>query len=121
MTSEWVGIIAIKTERTQIPFLSDVLVAVASLDLKVPNTSSRYRNSPVAVVGKLSFRSTHGSRPRVRKGLIQDFAKTRPPDYCLIICKVDLLYRFRVNNDFISRTLRSSMKTRLEPESPFTN
>ena len=30
------GIIAIKTERTQIHFLSDVLVAVASLDLKVP-------------------------------------------------------------------------------------
>ena len=34
--SKWVGIIAIKTERTQIHFLSDVLVAVASLDLKVP-------------------------------------------------------------------------------------
>ena len=33
---ESVGIIAIKTERTQIHFLSDVLVAVASLDLKVP-------------------------------------------------------------------------------------
>ena len=29
------GIIAKKTERTQIHFLSDVLVAVASLDLKV--------------------------------------------------------------------------------------
>ena len=38
--SERVGIIAIKTERTQIPFLNDVLVAVASLDLKVPITSS---------------------------------------------------------------------------------
>ena len=34
--SEQVGITAIKTERTQIPFLSDVFVAVASLDLKVP-------------------------------------------------------------------------------------
>ena len=33
--SKWVGIIAVKTERTQIHFLSDVLVAVASLDLKV--------------------------------------------------------------------------------------
>ena len=31
--------IAIKTERTQIHFLSDVLVAVASLDLKVPFVS----------------------------------------------------------------------------------
>ena len=31
-----VGIIALKAERTQIHFLSDVLVAVASLDLKVP-------------------------------------------------------------------------------------
>ena len=34
--SKCVGIITIKTERTQIHFLSDVLVAVASLDLKVP-------------------------------------------------------------------------------------
>ena len=31
------GIIAIKTEGTQILFLGDVLVTVASLDLKVPN------------------------------------------------------------------------------------
>ena len=35
--SKWVGIISIKTEREQIHFLSDVLIAVASLDLKVPN------------------------------------------------------------------------------------
>ena len=35
--SKWVGIIAIKNEGTQIHFLSDVLVVVASLDLKVPN------------------------------------------------------------------------------------
>ena len=34
--SKWVGIITIKTEKTQIHFLSDVLVAVASLNLKVP-------------------------------------------------------------------------------------
>ena len=34
--NNWVGIIPIKTERTQIHFLSDVLVAVASLNLKVP-------------------------------------------------------------------------------------
>ena len=33
---------AIKTERTQIHFLSDVLVAVASLDLKVPFTMTRW-------------------------------------------------------------------------------
>ena len=33
-----------KTERTHIHFLSDVLVAVASLDLKVPNVSG---NVPV--------------------------------------------------------------------------
>ena len=36
--SKWVGIIAIKTERMQIHFLSDVL-AVASLNLKVPIVS----------------------------------------------------------------------------------
>ena len=34
--SMWVGTIAIKTERTQIHFSNGVLVAVASLDLKVP-------------------------------------------------------------------------------------
>ena len=34
--SKSVGMIAIKTERTQIHFLSDVLVVVASLNLKVP-------------------------------------------------------------------------------------
>ena len=34
--SEWVEIVAIKTERTQIHFWSDVLIAVASLDLEVP-------------------------------------------------------------------------------------
>ena len=38
--SKYVGIIVIKT-GTQIHFLSDVLVAVASLDLEVPNTDSR--------------------------------------------------------------------------------
>ena len=32
-----------KTQRTQIHFLSDVLVAVASLDLKVPNKEGRTR------------------------------------------------------------------------------
>ena len=37
LQSKWVGIIAIKTERTQIHFLSDILIAVASLDLKVAN------------------------------------------------------------------------------------
>ena len=35
LTKEKGGIIAIKTEGTQIHFLSDVLVTVASLDLKV--------------------------------------------------------------------------------------
>ena len=33
--SKWEGTIAIKTEKTQIHFFSDVLVADASLDLKV--------------------------------------------------------------------------------------
>ena len=34
--SRWIAIIAIKTNRTQIHFLSDVLVGVTLLDLKVP-------------------------------------------------------------------------------------
>ena len=34
--SKWVGTIPIKTERTQIHFLRDALIAVASLDRKVP-------------------------------------------------------------------------------------
>ena len=41
--SKWVGIIAIKTERMPIHFLSEVLVAVASLDLKVPNGYGQLR------------------------------------------------------------------------------
>ena len=41
--SKWVGIIAIKNEGTEIHFLSDALVVVASLDLKVPNQSVRKR------------------------------------------------------------------------------
>ena len=35
--SEWVGIIAMKTETTQIHFVSDVLIAVAPLDRNFPN------------------------------------------------------------------------------------
>ena len=41
--SKWVRIIAIKTEKTQIHFLSDVLVAVVSLNLEVPNIRWRPR------------------------------------------------------------------------------
>ena len=41
--SKRVGIIAIKTEKTQIHFLSDVLVAVAPLDLKVPSIPEEKR------------------------------------------------------------------------------
>ena len=40
-----VGIIALEAERTQIDFLSDVLVAVASLDLKVPIFSYRLQST----------------------------------------------------------------------------
>ena len=46
--SKWV-MIAIKTERTQIHFLSDVLAAVVSLDLKVSNGSLRRRRNLIAV------------------------------------------------------------------------
>ena len=35
----------IKTERTQIYFLSDVFVAVASLDLKVPYNGTKLRRA----------------------------------------------------------------------------
>ena len=38
--SKWVWITSIKTERKQIHFLSDVLIAVASLDLKVTNITA---------------------------------------------------------------------------------
>ena len=38
--SKWVGIIFIKIERKQIQFLSDVLAAVASLDLNFPNITA---------------------------------------------------------------------------------
>ena len=52
--SKWVGIIAIKTERTQIHFLSDVLIAVASLDLKVPIDSAQALFNLLEVFKKLS-------------------------------------------------------------------
>ena len=39
----------IKTERTQIHFLSDVLVVVASLDLQVPNDKKRSTSPPMFV------------------------------------------------------------------------
>ena len=41
--SKWIGILAIKTERKPIHFSSDVLVAVASLDLKVRNRFYSYK------------------------------------------------------------------------------
>ena len=41
--SKWVGIIAIKTERTQIHFWSDVFAAVASSDRKVPIALAKKR------------------------------------------------------------------------------
>ena len=47
-----------KTERTQIHFLSDVLVAVASLDLKVPNeqqTTSKGETWSRATNSRLPF------------------------------------------------------------------
>ena len=44
--NKWVGIIPIKTKRTQIHFLSVVLVAVASLNLKVP--IKKFENDRVA-------------------------------------------------------------------------
>ena len=44
--NKWVGIIPIKTERTQINFLSVVLVAVASLNLKV--LIKKFENDRVA-------------------------------------------------------------------------
>ena len=54
LQSKWVGIIAIKTQRTQIHFLSDVLVAVASLDLKVP-TKISFRYPSILVFYNISF------------------------------------------------------------------
>ena len=39
--SKWVAIIAIKTNRTQIHFLSDVLVGVTLLDLKSPYITAK--------------------------------------------------------------------------------
>ena len=59
--SKWLGIIAIKTESTQINFLSDVLVAVASLDLKVPNIKMNYSGTPLirSLMGQKYFAFDH--------------------------------------------------------------
>ena len=54
------GIIAIKTERTQIHFLSDVLIAVASLDVKVPiNLSRQERLIPAKVSHATGYNMQH--------------------------------------------------------------
>ena len=45
LQSKWEEIIVIKTEREQIHFLSDVLVALASLDLRSDLRSDR--NAPI--------------------------------------------------------------------------
>ena len=61
--SKRVGISAVKTERTQIYFLRDVLVASASLDLKVPikdprNNSGKHIcfNFPLVSKGLFTWR-----------------------------------------------------------------
>ena len=54
------GIIAVKTERTQIHFLSDVLIAVASLDVKVPiNLSRQERLIPAKVPHVTGYNMQH--------------------------------------------------------------
>ena len=56
------GIIASKTEETQIHFLSGVLVTAASLDLKVPNMEyARTVNAKVILRKKLSLQR-HANR-----------------------------------------------------------
>ena len=58
--SKWVRIIAMKTEKTQIHFLSDVLVAVVSLNLEVPNIRWRPRYETA-----LKVENTLDPRPRL--------------------------------------------------------
>ena len=54
--SKWEGIIAIKTKKAQIDFLSDVIITVASLDFKAPH----------CVVQKLFFQSKGRMHPRIK-------------------------------------------------------
>jgi len=84
--SKWVGIIAIKTNRTQIHFLSDVLVGVASLDLKVPNHSgaSRIKTSTVNLLLSLNvlleadhYFLLHWSAPKIWNVLPDCIGKRR--------------------------------------------
>ena len=60
-----VGIITIKTERTQIQFLSDVVVAVASLDLKVPTIMKRPVHTNPDIFETAFIYIFHMSRPSV--------------------------------------------------------
>ena len=54
--TKWVGIIAIKTERTQIHFLSDVSVPVGSLVLKVPTVMCyRRKKGPLPCIQQVIF------------------------------------------------------------------
>ena len=75
--SKWVGIIAIKTERTQIHFLSDVLVAVASSDLfKVAEHSLRAvsdnsRNGACFTLDKQTWcRKRNGTQKTISQNLV---------------------------------------------------
>ena len=63
--SKWLGIIAIKTEKTQIHFFSNVLVAVASLDLKVPIVKYN-REIPSKDMASPSIRETMGFEIQTR-------------------------------------------------------
>ena len=84
--SKWVGIIAVKTERMQIHFLSDILFAVASLDLKVPKLYLEYlgwgslsKYVTLANAGNHSFISSHTK-------YAHSFAKKEQTQQDLMIC-----------------------------------
>ena len=65
LQSKWVGIIAIKIERIQIQFLSDVLVAVASLDLKVSTIVKSFVHTNMDIFEIAFIYIFHLNRPSV--------------------------------------------------------
>ena len=74
--SKWVRIIAIKTEKTQIHFLSDVLVAVASLNLEVPNIRWRPRYETALQVERTPRSQTSSLPPSSHPPLCVAFIRT---------------------------------------------
>ena len=90
--SKWIGIPAIKTERKPIHFSSDVLVAVASLHVKVRNRFYSYKRDlstdcKYLFPGPNAYTSTNGVLVRVNGAASFSGYTAQKTWFCLKNCK----------------------------------